>query len=436
MKQFEPRKTILNVSRRGTSTECEMIVAPRAQKQASESDYKNLSLFTEECCRNLKQCVERLYAKFPRLTSCIFELEIRKGQRFIKVSIEISDVIGFKKVVKGRKSIDLVQSLVDGFSVKDLDFKSLSTGGGVEDFKKNWICPALLRYKDVCDVERVEVITADRIVWHAREFMKPRFTSRHRCLLVIVLVSGERIHTNLKQLKKSQKKYLRQLNPVHQQYCDLMRTDRVLLAYPLSKLQLQRTDTKHARSQAHAVYTNGFSHHITTIGNRPKSDYPMFVFDKRHSGPNSVDKATHEFFYLWSASLHDQINERVFLLIYKFGVTSIACDEGKFDVALMESAVRSRARGYTRDHDMHTNDLRVELMSRPESICLTSERLGLQFETWLKNKDNNKLLLKYINESNDLHATELMISDHFNDIDALKYVVAMAKEHFPALEFF
>lgn len=436
MKQFELRKYVLNVSRRGTSTECEMIVAPQSQKQASENDYKKLSLFAEECCRNLKQCVERLYAKFPRLTRVIFQLRIGKGQRFIKVSIEISHWIGFKSVVRGRNAIELAQKLVDTFSARDLNFKSLSTEEGVHDFKSRYISPVIKKYEDACDVLNVEVITSERIVWQAREFMKARYRTRDRCLIVIVLGAGERIHTNLRQLKNSQKTYLRQLNPLFQQYCDLMKSDATLFAYPLANLVLQRTKATHVRSHAFAKYSNDLEHHIGTIGNLRKTDKPMFLLEQKNCESSPVANATHEFFYVWSASLHSALTQHMYLRIFKFGVTSISCDKVEADVAVMENAVRKRSGAYARDHSLEISDMQVELMSRPESISLTEVRQGLQFETWLKNKTNNKLLLNSTYLSSDLPTTEIMISDHFNEIDAIQYILAVAKKNFPELDFY
>ncbi|RUO48945.1 hypothetical protein [Pseudidiomarina donghaiensis] len=391
---------------------------------------ERLAIFSEECSLRLQAPIEQLYKKFPEITNCTFKPEIRNGERFLPIRIEIFNTPkNFGRVVRSKGAIEEAVQFLSNFTMPSLDFESLSTPELVDNFVEERVMPQLKKFYDFYDVVRVSVITSARIVPQDRQFMKPVFRYKIRLPIEVELGAGERIVTTLSALKETTKTYLRQFNPFHEKYCEFMRLDGRRYPFPIQNLFFERMDDEHSRTRAHVTYTNRQEQTIDYLANQQRADIPSFRLPNSDRTYN-LKRATHQFFYLWSADEHLQCGDR--RTIHKFGITSIAMSE--LDLLSLEQAIRKRINGYVRDHSITVWGERIELISNPEPLNAGKNDLN-RFESFLKNKDNNMLLCDVSKQEYSAPATEVMLSDYQNQVYVKQYIEKLASTYFPNIKF-
>lgn len=399
---------------------------------SSKETQQKLEFFSRECIDHLVCCARNLFEKFAEIKRCVAYPEIRRGQKFLRITIEFVNAPACSRVVRGINAISDACEYIDTFKLPALDFESLASPHKLEQFKKEVVVPKLKRFRDYHDVETIEILTSERISPHFRRWMKWVFPQKSRLTVIITMGAGERIQTNVKILNTTTKTYLRQLIPMHSIYCDVLRLDKRLYPFPISSIFFKPIKSKKKRLQAVIRYTNGFEQTINYLANLGKSDLPDYILPEKLS---VMHKSTHEFFYLWSAveRLPNKYQSR--RIVYKFGITSATSSDSEFDLFLLKQAIRKRILSYAKSHSMDLQDIEIELISKPEPTKPTVRSLSSQFESLLKDPKSNRLLVDRSNQSTRTRATEIMIQGR-HDIDVLQYTLALARDKLPLLRFF
>lgn len=393
-----------------------------------KADSEKIDVFKRDAESRLSPEIEIIKNKIPELKEIKFAASKGKSEKQLVIKVHFTfmpDPITKKFV--GKNAITAALDFIRELSLPSFDVTELDSPAKVTEFIDREVRPTLEKFKDHHDVERIIVYTADTFEWSQRVMFKNVFRQKDRYLMDICLNSGEVIRNTLRGFKDTDKSFLRHMQPDTSRILrELMKiTGGRLQAKIIQNVSIEFDDQKHSRVHAHVKYTDGSTDTINYFANSKRVDNqtPLLVINRNTNLHIAGKKATHLIFYLWSADEMVRGRRRI---LFKFGVTGLTISGGYSDKDI-ERAVQKRYRDYTKGHGLDTKNLTIELLSNVQPKVSRAGQALLDFENYLKNRENNKML--YISDAPNLSPykskpTELMFSDR--DDNVVDYILELA----------
>lgn len=398
----------------------------------NRANIAKIRAFKHEAELRLSGAIKRKIKEIPELDDLTIEADIVKGNKKLRICAHFSLIQDpMIETLTGKDAIDNALDCIQKISLPTFDVEGLDSPGKVANFIKNDVNQTLEKFRDSGDIEQIIVYTADKFKWDQRVFFKQKFKQKDRYLFDVKLNSGEIIRNTLKGFANSKKEFLRHMQPDTARIVrDIMTvTDGRLQAKPIQNVSVNYDDSRgHTRVNAEIKYQDGEIEVLKYIGNtkkvKGKNDVPILRINRTASVDVVRTNSTHLIFYVWSSDERVKGRRRT---LFKFGLTRLKII-GTYSNEDIEQAVRKRMRSYNQQHKLNTTNSEIEILSTVEPIGSRGEKSLIDFETYLKNRENNKML--YVANALDVaksyssNPTELMFSE--KDENVIDYILKLA----------